>query len=92
MLREFETIMGIYQDQKKSPASPRMSDAELLVRLERLQRDLDGSAMTFRRAWAMPLRNSLTLTNQTTIDRIAYQVSQQLIYLTQRRCKPILCS
>jgi hypothetical protein len=40
-LRELEAIMGIYQDQTKSPAAPRMSDAELLARLERLQRDLE---------------------------------------------------
>jgi hypothetical protein len=33
--------MGIYQDQMKSPAPPRMSDAELLARLERLQRNLE---------------------------------------------------
>jgi hypothetical protein len=40
-LRELEAIMGMYQDQTKSPALPRMSDAELLARLERLQRDLE---------------------------------------------------
>jgi hypothetical protein len=40
-LRELEAIMGMYQDQAKRPASPRMSDAELLIRLERLQRDLE---------------------------------------------------
>jgi hypothetical protein len=40
-LRELEAIMGIYQDQTKSPTAPRMSDAELLARLERLQRDLE---------------------------------------------------
>ena len=41
LLRELEAIMGIYQDQMKSPAPPRMSDAELLARLERLQGDLE---------------------------------------------------
>jgi hypothetical protein len=40
-LRELGAIMGIYQDPMKSPAAPRMSDAELLARLERLQRDLE---------------------------------------------------
>jgi hypothetical protein len=41
LLKELEAIMGIYQDQTKSPAPSRMSDAELLARLERLQRDLE---------------------------------------------------
>ena len=41
LLRELEAIMGIYQDQMRSPAFPRMSDAELLARLERLQWDLE---------------------------------------------------
>jgi hypothetical protein len=40
-LRELEAIMGIYQGQTKSPAAPRISDAELLARFERLQRDLE---------------------------------------------------
>jgi hypothetical protein len=40
-LRELEVIMGIYRGQTESPATPRMSDAELLARLERLQRDLE---------------------------------------------------
>jgi hypothetical protein len=37
----------------------------------------NGSAMTFRRAQAMFLRNGPVLTDQTTIDRNAYQVSGQ---------------